>query len=716
MTLLAPAGLLAVLLLAIPVLIHLFKPRKMQATPFSSLRWLEQSPQRLSRRIEWHQWLLFLARAGTLLLLAFALARPLLGGGSNAAADRILVIDAGRRMAGNDAENVWESSLDLIEHRVARPRPGDRWAVISVGSRPNLRTSWTADPSAAIAALRGMKPEQVDANFAGAFPLIRSLVADGDSARPLELTFVTANARSSWRQSDVQAFAADLSRPAKATVIETASSVSGNAWIDHAFVASTGQDELAVIVAIGGAGPNLTERTVRMAGVPGAEEATQSVTPVTGSLRRVAFRLPPGKMPKDAIAEIRLEPADAIPSDDRRFLPLGSEHGAQMLAIVADEAGSDGRPISTHLRAAFDALAISRPNATRAIFKTPEALTIADLDRAQVVVLASDLSPGLFEHLEKRIREGMGAAVFLGPNLTPAFMRDRLQKAAQPSDGMMPFAPSDVVTAAKPASLTEVQWSHPILAPLQDAALGDWTRDAFRRYVGAKGEYAASGRVLARYDGGIPAITEQAIGDGRVILFNTSVNDAWSDLPRRPAFVPLIDRLVSYLGADAPQTLDLGDAASISLREVPTGSKIVAVAPSGKKHATFARSEGKSVRIRIDDLDEIGIWRLTADNEATLRSFAVQGKPASDLATMDAATLQAWFGATPVEIVTASDLATRPAGRSAWALSPWLIVAAALLFAVETVYASRLCPRRNDAKTGSSILGRGLLRPSTKEA
>ena len=59
LTFLASAAFWGVLLLAIPIIIHLFRPRKMRATPFSSLRWLRDTRQRLSRRIQWHQlWLM----------------------------------------------------------------------------------------------------------------------------------------------------------------------------------------------------------------------------------------------------------------------------------------------------------------------------------------------------------------------------------------------------------------------------------------------------------------------------------------------------------------------------------------------------------------------------------------------------------------------------------------------------------------------------------
>src|SRR5438270_1813371 len=100
MTFLAPFALLGVFLLILPILVHLFKPRKMKETPFSSLRWLKATHQRLSRRVQWHQWLLFLMRAGCLLLLVLALAKPLVGWrGDTRPVDRIVVVDTSRSMS-----------------------------------------------------------------------------------------------------------------------------------------------------------------------------------------------------------------------------------------------------------------------------------------------------------------------------------------------------------------------------------------------------------------------------------------------------------------------------------------------------------------------------------------------------------------------------------------------------------------------------------------
>src|SRR5579859_6092940 len=100
MSLLAWGAFWGLLFLALPLVVPLFKPRKVRATPFSSLRWLKQAHQRPSRRVQWHQWLLFALRAGFIVLLVVALARPLFGvRGEGKPTDRFVVLDVSGSMA-----------------------------------------------------------------------------------------------------------------------------------------------------------------------------------------------------------------------------------------------------------------------------------------------------------------------------------------------------------------------------------------------------------------------------------------------------------------------------------------------------------------------------------------------------------------------------------------------------------------------------------------
>src|SRR5438128_2354485 len=125
MTFLAPLALIGTVLLILPIIVHLFKPRKMKETPFSSLRWLKATHQRLSRRVEWHQWLLFLLRAGCILVLVLALARPLIGlWGASRPVDRFLILDASRSMAlqAADQPSAMQRATALAERYVQAAR------------------------------------------------------------------------------------------------------------------------------------------------------------------------------------------------------------------------------------------------------------------------------------------------------------------------------------------------------------------------------------------------------------------------------------------------------------------------------------------------------------------------------------------------------------------------------------------------------------------
>src|SRR3954464_15933174 len=96
-TLLAPLALAASGLLAIPIIIHLLKPKRVRTMPFSSLRWLRASQHKLSRRIQWHQVLLFLLRAAFLIALVFALAKPVFSARvDRVATDRFVIFTLSR--------------------------------------------------------------------------------------------------------------------------------------------------------------------------------------------------------------------------------------------------------------------------------------------------------------------------------------------------------------------------------------------------------------------------------------------------------------------------------------------------------------------------------------------------------------------------------------------------------------------------------------------
>ena len=77
MTWLFPLYLFGAAAVVLPVLLHLRKRPPKERVVFSSLMFLEKSPQVLRRRSKLEQWLLLALRCLALMLLALMFARPL---------------------------------------------------------------------------------------------------------------------------------------------------------------------------------------------------------------------------------------------------------------------------------------------------------------------------------------------------------------------------------------------------------------------------------------------------------------------------------------------------------------------------------------------------------------------------------------------------------------------------------------------------------------
>ncbi len=187
---LAPFALAGLAALAVPVVIHLLKPRRVRIVPFSSLRWLRASQHRFSRRIQWHQILLFLLRAGFLLLLVMAAARPVWqrrgGGGS---AHRFVVVDASRSMgtAFRDHADPMTTARGIADRLVAQAGPGRQTAVLVSGHAPRALTPLSSAPGQNLERVRNLAAEGIEAPVTSALGLVPPLRRGAVPADAVEL-------------------------------------------------------------------------------------------------------------------------------------------------------------------------------------------------------------------------------------------------------------------------------------------------------------------------------------------------------------------------------------------------------------------------------------------------------------------------------------------------------------------------------------------------
>jgi hypothetical protein len=721
-TLLAPLALAAAALLAIPIIIHLLKPKRVRTMPFSSLRWLRTSQHKMSRRIQWHQVLLFLLRAAFLIALVLALAKPIFSTeGHHQLTDRFIVLDVSRSMnyeqAGSDTPLV--RGQKIARALLDQGLPGDRATVLLTGNKTTALGPLAEDPTRYVARLEAAQATLSDTDLSSALAVIRPMLASPRADTKAELVFITDNNQGAWSQGAVATFQDGLKIPTAVRVIDVGPSAPRNAWIAEVRpIESLGKQYLQA--RIGASGNEPQERTIRVKHLGGAGDSSQKVTIAPGTFAEVNLPISADHEVEGKTAELVLEPRDALPEDDQYWLNLDEHHGARVLLLETETTQIASLQPGFPLRMALETL--GRGEAVEVTRRTPEAVVASDFKGADLIVLANvaQLTDDRLLALENRVKAGAGLLVFFGSAVKPEFYNNKLYNPARPTESLLPRPLQSTATGGL-AGLTRIAWTHPLLAPLFDPTFGDFARlraKTFYRF--GEAPPGDQSQVLAWFDDSAPAIIEHGFGAGRVLIFNTTANDEWSDLPRRNSFVPLLDQVLHRLTRGGlTRSFQAGEAVALALPALGANATASVTTPGGRKITPVLQQLDAQTIARLDTTDEAGVYTLRAngDGGSTELSFIVQaGRGDSNVAKADPEILRAWWGKVPFEVVH-PDPSARPeqavkGGRVL--LWPWLFVLGALLLLAEMYFVHRLCPVMNPAVTGSHVAQHGIMAPTSK--
>jgi hypothetical protein len=219
-------------------------------------------------------------------------------------------------------------------------------------------------------------------------------------------------------------------------------------------------------------------------------------------------------------------------------------------------------------------------------------------------------------------------------------------------------------------AIGEVDATHPALRGVEELRAANFSRSV-------NVEPATDDRVLMRLADGTPLLLERVMGAGRVLLFTSSLDREWNDLPVQPAFVPLMAGIANHLlgGAGFTSEADLGSTLAVRALGLAGGQIFD---PSGEAALGLGAGSGDVL------LDQVGFYEVVGGG--TTEVVAVNFDPReSDLAAIDAATLERWrgLGIRPGEEVT--PVAVTTAGETVQSsLGPWLMILLLVLVVVES--------------------------------
>jgi hypothetical protein len=256
------------------------------------------------------------------------------------------------------------------------------------------------------------------------------------------------------------------------------------------------------------------------------------------------------------------------------------------------------------------------------------------IDQYQLVFLTNvaQLTPLSAQNLQRYVSNGGALIIFPGPATDISYYNTSLGPLLPATLG----AATDAPVAQKFLGWKSSGYDHPITELWNDPASGSLSGVHVSKYYPLQpktGADADSTRVVVKYTDGEPAVMEQLVGKGKVILFSSTATTAWSTLPIHPAFVPLLLRIVAYATAGPGGKLDLaaGQPFSFEIDSDYAGKELSVLRPDEKKKRIVGQVDSgeHSAVLHYSDTDVAGPYQLFIGDDVKPKVvFAVESDPA----------------------------------------------------------------------------------------
>jgi hypothetical protein len=561
---LSPWFLAGAAAIAVPIVLHMLRREMAPPLPFTVVRFLKQAPREQRQRRQIQDWLLLCLRMLALILLAIAFARPYIQ--TSQAAMRgttVIAVDTSLSMS---MPAQFERAKRAAVSVASDVRAGDRIAVIAFDDRATVVAMPSIDRGSARAAINGLTPGPGGTNYAAALAAAARVIGPSGG----ELVIVSDLQRSGWNAdgtlpNDVTLRLLDVSSPVENVAVSAL--VREGDSLGQAGGAGRGGWAVA-LVANHGARP----RTVRAAlDIDGkaAGEQTASVEPgATATLRFAGATLP-----ATGVAHVTVDDGAGLIADNERYLVLDPLPPPSVLVLAEQSDGDD----AFYLREAI--LAVDPARAFKVDVVAAGARNGLDAARVKTYPAVWLLgSRGLDRHvrdvLASYVKEGGALFVSAGPLLDAATF-------ATLFDDSVRLRVEEAKDAVFPTMLAPVDARHPIFA-----AFGPFAANLGQaQFTGALRIVAGDdARTVARFTNGLPALVEQKVGTGRVLVFASDVSTDWNDLPKQPTFVPFVNESLRYLANLRGQPRELLVGA------VPEGAQMRTSAAAAPASAGLART------------------------------------------------------------------------------------------------------------------------------
>lgn len=660
------AGLAAA---AMPIIIHLFSRRRGRRVEFSSIEFLREINRKQIKRVKLRQALVLILRIAAVCLLALAMGRPALKGGAFgssglASSSECILLDASYSMMAEpvQGQRLFELARARAEEVVdLMGREDEAFLVLVTDSpRPQFESA-VSDRGRLRQEIRGAEPTLHGTDFRRALRRAALLLEESKKMNK-EIFLISDLQRPGWGSSDGERI--DIPEDIKVYCVGVSDGVPNIGVRDVELLRglSPGQGRRVRATVANYTGESLGELPVKIA-LQGAEVGEGFVGLGEGRLGSVTVPLgeEPGVWGYAYLSE------DALPVDDLRYFAAPSAVKVEVLVVDGGLQEGGQRGDAEYVR-----LALAPGGPVESPFKPTVVgasdLAGVDLSSYDAVILCNvgRVSESSVSALKSLVASGGGLVIFLGDRVDARYYNEHVLP------GLIPATILGTKGTMGPeegyASLLLEAAGHPVFEGFPAAAGQKLTRAKFSKVAELKVEEGA--RVLANFSDGLPAMVS---AEG-VMLFASSCDGRWNNLPSSGGFLPLLHQMVAFAArGELRARSDYRVGAPIEALVGPewAGKEIFHVTPAGLLVPLAPRDVGNRVLLRVEDPAEAGVHMFVSGGD-TLGVFAVNVDPAeSDLAPATRDELEQFIAPEQLKVFKAEETLQRQVaearvGREVW--------------------------------------------------
>ncbi|MFQ5648649.1 MAG: BatA domain-containing protein [bacterium] len=632
---------------SLPIIIHLIKRNRAIRLHFAAMRFLRLEPNERYKSQRLKQILLLLLRITALMILAGAFARPFLANhqtapfwGNEPKAVVILVDNSFSMAAGNRFEQAVNKAKEVVKGL----RPRDQVTVMQFSESSEVLGETSANFAALADQLGGrVRLSRRSTNYMQALQAAESALLEFPYNLK-SITLISDFQRSGWDElnphwSVLEGIEVNFLAVGDREVVNVA--------VQDLHIAKDERkrkraDVLARVKNFGKEKRKITTRLYL-----NRKKISQRVlTFLAGEEKTIRFkRVRLSGAFVTGFIELNSED-DALELDNRYYFVVQSQAQSKILAVN----GEPRRDAATD-ELFFMERAINLPGLAKyALVKAlPKELEKHDFKDYRAIILANvkDLSRSAVERLKYYVRGGGGLIVTLGDRVSPKIFNRQLQDLVPATLSNRAFKS---VEHDNGVILAEVDYQHPIFRLFADPGQSDPSMAEFYQYFYARPMEDRA--VLAYFDDGSPAILERKVGAGKVVLFTSTIDTEWNNLPVKALYLPLLYQTLQYVASENKGQESLLVGNPVALRGYGFG-------PESNDKAVITRPSGESVTddgSMFDGTEEPGIYELRREGgRRPLAYFAVNvAARESDLSSATEIELQAKMTQVATEVQSAA--------------------------------------------------------------